>query len=146
MALAIETICTAIAGMTVSGVTVYDIDTFPNEVKDRDDAVLMPKPDGFVTNFVITRDSFGGLKTVDYDLHYMLYFGAVGQGRGLAEKWSQMAVKLFAVLDAIIANDALTGTIEFTPQDVINIGPVVDPSGHVLHGAEIICSVKEFIG
>lgn len=145
MALAISTICDSIAALSISGVKIYDLDNFPNEVKDRDGAVLMPKPDGFVTNFTATRDSFSGLKTARYNLHYMLYLGQVGQGRKLADKWSDMIETLFAVLDKLIANDALSGTVEFGPQDTMNIGPVADPAGNILHGAELILSVTEFV-
>lgn len=144
MSLAIESICTAIAALTISGVTIYDLDEFPNEVKDRG-AVLMPKPDGFITDIQVSRDSFSGLKTVTYDLHYMLYGGEVGQGRKVAEGWSSMIGNLCDVLDTIITNDSLSQAIEFEPQDVTNIGPVVDPSGKTHHGAELVFSVKEFI-
>ena len=149
MALGITTVADSISKLSISGVTVKDIDEIPERVLVRDGAVLYPRPDGFVTNMKVVPAAFGSAGTrkytVTYTLHYMLITAPIGKGRGLFDVYSDLVSKTYLVIDAIIANDNLSGSVEFQTRDVQNFGPVVDPAGNPHHGCEIVVDVTEFV-
>lgn len=145
MALAISTICDSIKALSITGLKIYDLDDFPDQADTRSQAVLMPRPDNFVTDFNVVRDSTNGLKTATYTLNYILLYDVVGMSRKLSDDWSDMIEMLFSVLDKIISNDNLSGAVDITPRGIGSIGPLSDPAGEIHHGAEIALIVTEFI-
>jgi hypothetical protein len=148
MALALGTICSSIAGLAVSGVTLKDIDAIPEKVEVRDCPIIFPKPDGFITDFNLVVDSFGSAsakKTVSYHLNYVLLQAPVGQGRGLFDLYEGFVTNVAAFLDALIANDAITGAVDMQPAAISSFGPTPDPSGGMFHGAVITLAVQEFV-
>lgn len=147
MALALTTITNSIAALSVSGVTLKDIDEIP-ETATGLGPVIYPKPDGFVTDFTVERNSFGGgstaKMTATYNLTYRFCHSPVGSGRFL-EFYDDMVTKAFLFLDAVIAVDVMTGLIDLQVDDTLSFGPVMDPSGAVFHGCDIVLRVMEFI-
>ena len=149
MALAIATIADSIAAVSVSGVTIKDLNEIPEAVTLRDCPVLFPRPDGFVTDLAVKRDSFGtgavAKMTVTYILTYTFCHAPIGSGRGLFDVYDNMIANAFAIIDAIITNDTVTGLVDLQVDDALNFGPVEDPSGNVFHGCEIQLYVMEFV-
>lgn len=149
MALAVMTIATSIAGLSVSGVTIKDLTGLPTAVDNRECPVLYPKPNGFVSGLSVVRESFGAAvtahKTVEYTLTYAFLYRRVEAGRGLFDTFDDMVDKAFEVLDAIIANDVVSGAIDITPIGIVNVGPVADPAGELFHGCELQLRVMEFV-
>lgn len=141
-------ICTAIAGLTVSGVRMLDVTAIPEALDARDCPAFFPRPDGFLSGLEVVHDSFGSSvakKTATYTLTYIYAHSAVGSGRGLFDVWSDVVAKAALILDAIISNDAIQGAaIDITPT-ADAFGPVADPSGNGFHGCEIRIDVTEFI-
>ena len=148
MTLAISTICDSISSLSVSGLTIKDLNEIPEAVTGRDCPVIYPKPDGFVTNFEMVRDSFGGgstaKMTVTYDLTYRLLGAPLASGRGLFDSYSLMVEKVYAFIDAVLAIDTMAGLVDITPADTTAFGPVSDPAGGMFHGADVILHVMEF--
>jgi len=148
MTLQIATIVSNFAALNISGVKIRDMDEISATFSDRDCPVLYPEPAGFVTNFTVTRDSFGppalAKKTATYVLHYTFLFAPVGTMREL-EKYGAMVEMAFAILDAVILNEDLAGSLEFDPQDTLEFGPVPDPAGNVYFGCRFAFLVTEFI-
>ena len=148
MTLQIANVCNEIAAISVTGVDIRDIDEIKEELGGRDTPCLMPKPDGFITDFNVERDSFGAAatarKTVTYTLNYTYLHAPLGEGRGLFDVYDQMVVKSFAILDAIIAKDSAI-VAELVPVDALAYGPVVDPAGEAYHGCIISVHVTEFV-
>lgn len=149
MALAIATVADSISKLTVSGVILKDIDEIPSSVADRDTPMIIPRPDGFISNFRFQRDSFGAggdaKITVRYTLLYRLLAAKVGSGRGLFDVYDTMITKTGLFLDAIIANDAITGAVDIIAAGVENVGGVGDPAGNIFHGCDISIDVMEFV-
>lgn len=143
------TVPNSIAAMSVSGVTIKDVDEIVDSVTDRACPIIQPIPNGFVTDFSVERDSQGpgstALQTVMYTLNYRLMFAPVGTGRGLLGVWADMLVKARLFLDAIIANDDLAGTVDIRPVGALNFGPVSDPAGNQFHGCDFALRVQEFV-
>lgn len=150
MALQITAICNSIAGLTVSGVTIKDLDEIP-EAQQASAAIIIPRPDGFVSGFSIERDSQGsntvGLPryTVGYNLTYRLLYSPLGVERGLFKLYPSAVAAAFRFVDAVTANDAVTGALDIQVADIQNVGPVADPSGAMFHGCDIIVRVTELV-
>lgn len=148
MSLAIVAIATNIAGLAVSGINIRDLDAIPEQVNARDCPIIYPRPDGFLSSLQVQIDSFGSTsakKTVYYTLTYRLLGAQVGEDRGLFTLYQAMVDIVADFLDAVIANDALTGTIDLQAVDVTEFGPVSDPAGYVFHGCDILLRVMEFV-
>jgi len=149
MTLAIATISNAITGLTVTGLTIKDIDEIPQAIMNRDCPVLVPDPDNYVSRFLVEPDSFGagsGRKwTANYTLNYLLLYAAVGSGRTtVLEKYSGMVSSAFAFFDALLALTSLTGTVDFEPDMIGDFG-IVDFSGTAFHSCNVSLNVKEFV-
>lgn len=146
MGLSADTIAASIAGLSISGVTIKGLTNLPSAVDNRETPVLAPSVNDppFMTALNVVRDSFGGLKTITYTLNWKLYAAPIGSERSLLALYPTLVSTALAVLDAIIANDALTGSIDVTPEDVPQFGPVSDPSGNQFHGAVFAIRCMEF--
>lgn len=148
MALQTSVIATSIAGLSVAGVTIKDLTSIPAGLDPRDCPAIFPRPDGFMSNLTIQIDSFGsssGKKTAFYDLNYTYCHSPLAAGRGLFDVYQDMVNKCTAFIDAVIANDALAGSIDAQVKGVAEFGPVVDPAGTAFHGATITIGITEFV-
>lgn len=149
MTLAIATVVSSIAALSVTGVTIKDEDNIPEQVFDRDCPIFYPEPVDFVTGFEVERNSYGSAaqskKTARYTLNYTFAYIPVGSGRLGLEQYGDMIDKAFAIIDKLIASDDLTGSVEFTPQDTVSFGVVLDPAGNAFQGCRILLRVTEFI-
>ena len=151
MALQIATVADSIAGLTVAGVTLKDIDEIITEGTKRNTPVIIPRPDGFLSGFVYERESFGtgdvAAANVTYTLTYRLIHSKIGTGRSkVIAKYSDMVAKVGLFLDAIIANDTITGAVDIQAASVSEFGPVSDPAGSAIFlGCDIGIQVTEFV-
>ena len=148
MALQIVNIARAIADLDIPGLAIKDLDNIPAECTNLL-PVLFPEPVGYLSNFVVVWDSQGGhgvqMMTVQYDLRYTLLYSAIGAGRTGLEYYGQMMDKVSILLDEMLVNDDLTGTIDFLPVEVTEAGPVPDPAGNMFLGCRLTLHVKEFV-
>ena len=148
MAISISTVTNSIAALSVSGVTIKDIDEIPSSVIGRDCPILYPEPDGFIANFTVTPMAFGtagsGPFDVEYDLVYAFLYCPVGTGRSLLDVYDEMVTKAVLIYDRIIVSDAITGAVELTAGDVMQFGAVPDPAGNMFLGTRMVFHVKEF--
>lgn len=134
-------------GATVT-LAIKDIDTVPSKVEQAACPLLTPRANDFVTDLRVTRDSFGAdaaLKTVEYVLHYRLYYAPVGQATSLFEHYGDMVDCYAAILLYFANHTALSGTHEFMIQTAPHIGAVQDDTGQNFHGADIAFAVKQFL-
>jgi len=149
MALAFATITDSIAGISVSGVTIKDIDEIPESVLVRDCPIMYPEPDGFISGLTYTRDSTGpgstALATVTYNMTYAFLYTPVGAGRGLFDIYDDMLTKVGLIIDAIIISDGITGVVDLTIGDAIQFGAVPDPAGNMFIGTRLIFAIMEFV-
>lgn len=147
MALQIAAVANSIAALSVSGVTMKDVDEIPTGVDTRAPTIL-PLPD-YVTNFEVERDSFGGggaLRSVSYTLNYRLCYKPVGQGRHKTiEYYDVMIDKVALFFDAVMAVDTLTGAVDIAPDGVTNMGLVNDPSDNEFIGCDLAVRITEFV-
>ncbi len=143
----IASIPNSVAALSVSGVTIYDVDQIPPD-GTRLLPCLYPEPVNFVTSFSTERNTFGAtgaFKTIEYDLNYTFLFIPIGAGRTGLEYYDDMLTKVGLIVDAVMAlsGDKLTGAWEFTAQGVTDFGPVPDPAGNQYLGCRLVFHVIE---
>jgi len=148
MALQIAAVANSIAALSVSGVSLKDVDEIPAGVDKRSPTIL-PLPD-YVTNFAVERVSFGSstaLQNISYTLNYRFCYKPVGQGRQKTiEYYDEMIDKVALFFDAVMAIETLTGAVDITPAGVTNMGIVNDPSENEFIGCDLAVRILEFVG
>lgn len=148
MTIKLSTIANSITGISVTGLTIKDIDEIPQGLLNRDCPVLIPNPENYVSNFSVQVDSFGTgsqrKMTITYQLNYMLLYSEVGVGRTTTlETYSGMLTKACSFLDAFYALDDLTGAVDF---DAYLGDPAIrEISQKNFHSIDIRLVVKEFV-
>jgi len=142
----IATVADSIAGLTISGVTIKDIDQIPDTARMLC-PLLIPKPDNFVTDLSVSFETFGsngGAKiNTNYTLNYVFLFCEVG-GMGAFAAFSGLVSKLSAILVSINSNDAITGAVDVKINSIGNIGVITDPAGIEYWGLEFSLRVLEY--
>ena len=138
----------SISKLSVTDVTIWDLDQMKNEVQGRDCTVVMPAPIWFAfddTERVNLGTGTSARWDFAYILSYRLFYKEVGTERNLGHLIPGLATKTFAFIDAIFANDSITGAIDMELASTPIFGVVEDPTGKAFWGADIDIRVLEFI-
>ena len=133
---------------TSGTLTIRDIDELTEAINQEQCPILSPQPANFVTDVVITRDTFGAdaaLKTVKYTLHYIFYYAPVAQGATMFEKYDNMITAAAIILNHLAINTNLTGATDILPQAIPVFGPVADGTGALFHGCVISMRVMQYM-
>ena len=142
----ISTVADSIAGLTISGVTIKDIDQIPDTARMLC-PLLIPKPDNFVTNISVSFETFGsngGAKiNTTYTLNYVFLFCEVG-GISSFAAFAGLMTKLSAILVTINSNDTITGAVDMKINSIGNIGVITDPAGIEYWGLEFSLNILEY--
>ena len=143
----LESIVTAIAGLSVSGVTIKDINAIPDAATGLC-PILIPQPNNFVTDITPTTQSLGfngGAKLdVSYSLHYVYLHAEAGSGINTYSVYSGLIAKLVDILEAILSNDVVNGAVDMKIESIGNIGVIEDPAGNEFWGVLFSVRVMEF--
>jgi hypothetical protein len=143
---AFATITNSIAALSISGVTIKDIDEILQTAR-MICPVLLPQPNDFVTDFEPTFQSFGSNGTpkidLNYTLHYVYLHCEAGGGLSQLDIYAGLMTKLSAILVALLSNDAVTGLVDMKP-DIGNIGVIEDPSGNQYWGVMFSLRILEY--
>ena len=149
MSLAIVTVADSISKLSVSGVTLKDLDKIPTTVRSRDCPIFYPRPDGFLSGVVPEKASMGSGSgaqwDIQYTLNYRFLYAPIGSERGLFAVVPTMVAKIALLIDAILANDVITGAIDLQIFDIGEFGPVSDPMGNMFHGCDFSLEILEHI-
>jgi hypothetical protein len=137
IALSCVTVANSIAALSISGVTVKDIDEVPvsgNLILP----VVFPQPNNWISDIQPVTKSLGSLGTekmdFSYTLHYVFLHSLQGSGISQTDHLSPLITKLELVLEAILNNDVVTGLVDMQLSS-LNVGTVEDPSGKPYWGA-----------
>lgn len=147
MALQLVTLCRSISELSVTSVTIMDLDVIPPNAQDIRLQVMYPEPDGFVSDFEMVRNSYGSSNakmTVTYNLNYTYLHAPIGTGRTGLDAYTDMITYAMRIIDAILAIDTITGAIDITPT-ITQCGAVVDPSGNTYLGCRLALTCTEFV-
>lgn len=140
------TVADAISKLSISGVTLRDIDQIAASVAVAP-ATFAPKPGGYISNLRVTVDSFGSAgaqkMTLTYTLNYTYYHCQIGSVLDFGA-YAAMVTNIAAILAALMTNDTVTGAIDQQPK-MSDIGPVLDPAGNQYHGCVFSLDITEFV-
>lgn len=143
----LSTVTAHIAGLTISGVNVKDIDDLADSYTVRDCPVMFPFSwsDG-----TITRDSQGpgsaGLKTLVYRITYLYLHQPVGATRFLSGAMPGIAANLAAIYTALETNDAPgSATVDMRLIGFSPVGEYADPAGNQYLGCELTLEIMEYV-
>lgn len=143
---AFATIANSIAALSISGVTIKDIDEIPQSARLLT-PLLIPQPNDYVTNFEAEFQSFGSNGTpkidLNYSLNYLYLHCEAGSGLSTFDVYGGLMTKLSAILVAILSNDAITGLVDMKPQ-IGQIGIITDPSGIEYWGITFSLRILEY--
>lgn len=149
MSLSSANIAAGIAALTVTGVSIKDIDEIPQQIQPRDCPILFPHPDGWMGGASAepstSAATFGTPSTrmwiFNRTFQYVYLHAPVGAGRGIADQYPGLAAKADAI------SEALT-TLDVSNVDVKNVavgtfGVLADPSGGQFYGFILTITVRE---
>ncbi len=143
----IATVADSISNLSISGVTIKDIDQIPDTARMLT-PLLIPQPNNFITDLQVSFETFGsngGAKiNTTYTLNYVFLFCEVGSGLGSFAAFSGLIGKLEDILVAINSNDAITGAVDMKIGSIGNIGVITDPAGNEFWGLEFSLRVLEY--
>jgi hypothetical protein len=151
MTLSSATIATAIAALSVSGVTIKDVDEIPESILPRACPIMFPSPDNWLGGAngepADGPTTFGTASTrywiINRAYRYVYLHEAVGATRGLKDVISAMATKADSIIEALFEMD-------ITDVDVQNVttgefGVLEDPAGHGFFGFTVTITLRERI-
>ncbi len=143
----ISTVADSIAGLTISGITIKDIDQIPDTARMLT-PLLIPQPNNFITDLSVSFETFGsngGAKiNTTYTLNYVFLFCEAGSGIKAFEAFGGLVSKLQDILVAINSNDAISGAVDIKIGTIGNIGVITDPAGVEFWGLEFSLRVLEY--
>ena len=148
MTLSIVTIADSISKLSVTGVTILNLDKIKDTVLNAECPIVYPNPDGFVSAFEVERAAISEGATSVWDIRYVLTYrflhSEIGMGLGLLDKYGGMVDKVMDFVDKILISDTVTGAVDLELDDITSFGPVSDPSGRMFHGCDIALRILEF--
>jgi len=146
MALNSAGIHTAIAALSVSGVTIKDLSGIPTQVTSRECPIFYPTRKTGGTSEPSTGAATFGTPTTrmwlfNRTFEYIYLHAAVGEGRGITEHYTAMSAKEDALLTAIIALDVSGVDVKLV--ETTEYGIEVDPAGNQFYGCKVNITLRE---
>ena len=140
-------VAASIANLTISGVTLKDIDEIPDSGAMQC-PVILPQPNDFITTIQNTRVSFGSMgneaENFEYNLNYVFLYTDSGSGQGAFADYSGLITKLTLIINTILNNDVVSGLVDMELESISGIGQIEDPSGNPYWGAFFTLKCLEY--
>jgi hypothetical protein len=142
----LATVADSISKLSVSGVTIKDIDQVTDSMR-MSPKTLCPRPEDYITGLGIVADeSSSQWNTLRYTLNYRYYHCAIAGGLGgLFSSYSGLLQKVTLILAAFAKSTSLAGAMDNGKPRVAKIGPVQDPKGNWFLGCEISIDIMQFL-
>jgi hypothetical protein len=146
--LQLANIVDAIAAVSISGVTVKDVDQVAGSFLGQS-SILYPNIDGpFVTDFSLDYQVIGrganAAVNVFYTLNYRYLYVQVGDIAILPKAYNDVFTKLIAVLNAFAGlSNPYSGAVIMEIAAVTDLHPLPDPVGNMFYGFNIALRVEE---
>lgn len=145
--LALSSVTAAIAGLTITGVTVRDTDKIAASWQSVSN-VLYPNPsqDGFITGFTMAYDLYVddtlSPVQVSYTLHYRFLGSQIGDMTNFSTAYGGVATKLATIIPAMVGAAMAVADVTIELGEV-TIGNKQDPAGNQYHGADFALNIVE---
>ena len=143
----LTTVTNSIAALSITGVIVKDSDEITDSLGMSGTALLVPRPDNFLTGLSIVRGELSGQKlTVRYTLNYQYFLSVIGGGLGGIFSVYQGMLTNIAKIIVAFSNDAtLTGALDNGYPGFGRLGPIQDAAGNNYHGCEVSIPITQFL-
>lgn len=142
-----DTTANSIAAVSVSGVTVRDVDEIPQSAQ-MITPILFPQPEAWLSDVVQGPKAIsvadGGQSDFTYVLHYVFLLCEAGSGIEQTDPYNDLVSKLKTIITTILDNDTLAASVEISLNNMDGIGIVQDPSGRDFWGALLSFKVQEY--
>lgn len=148
-ALNLRTITASIAGLSISNLTILDVNAVPTALTDQAKHYLYPAPNGFLANLNTTTDTtgsgLGAYKTIRYTLHYILAYSPVGMGASnYYEYYPDLLDMTAAIVETFLESDAaISGAVDVQVSTGA-WGVLGDPTTGQWYGCDVLLNVTEF--
>jgi hypothetical protein len=144
----VSAVTTALAAVSIPGVTIKTPANLPDNVTVRDCPMLAPAPN-YLSAITVEQASFGAPADMRgsfrYSLTYRYYHVPIGSARNLSEVYGALVDKVDAIISAAWDNSNLSGTVEMWPSGASAPGVVTDPAGNNFLGCDISFDVLVFV-
>lgn len=142
------TVADSISKLSISGVTVLDIDKVPDSAQMLC-PVMFPQPDNFVTDINVERVTVGSGGTAKMDMTYTLNYvflqAEIGSGISAFSAYSNIISNIATIMGVILVSDNITGAVDLTLNTIGEIGAIEDPSGNQYWGVLFSFNILEFV-
>jgi hypothetical protein len=146
MALNTKAITAGVAGLTITGVDIRDINNIPVEVVQRNCPIMFPQPGEIAGGYEDEPGTFGGATgaywSVSRQISYLYLHVPIGDGRSAFVHYPDLADKADVIIEKFMELD-ITGI------DVLSVKidgfskPIEDPSGNQFFGFVVNMTVRE---
>lgn len=148
MSLYLSSICTAISNLSITGVTIKDVDELAASWQSLPN-VLYPNINqpGFVTGFSVEYPTVNrgtdAMMDVSYTLNYRFLGTQVGSLSNIGTAYGDALTKMLLIVASILDNASpYSGQVLMTLGEV-SIGLKEDPAGNMYHGADFALNITE---
>jgi hypothetical protein len=140
---------TALAGLSISGVKILDIDKIPDSGIELLTPVLFPDPANWISGISVVRETMGvggtGKYDLNYNLNYVYLHAPAGGNISDFGNFSAMITKLGLICTELANNDQLGGVDDFTIDSVSEPGFIEAPDKTIFHGCRLTFRVLKFV-
>jgi hypothetical protein len=146
ISVSIPTVTASIAGLNVSGVTIKDITAIPDSSQMLC-PILIPQPNGFITDVAPSFETFGSNGGAKLNLGYTLNYVFLHSEGGVNTfaNYSDLIAKLVLIMNAIFGNDAISGLVDMKINAIGDIGLIEDPAGNQFWGVLFSLRCLEYV-
>lgn len=148
MTLSTANIAAGIAAISISGLTIKDINKIPEQVQPRDCPIVFPHPVQFIQGGAGGEEGLEtfGVPTSRFWLfnrtyRYLMLYSPVGATRGLVDIYAGFAAKIDTFMEAVAELDIVD--VDVRNITVSELGVIEDPVGAKFYGCTIDIMVRE---
>lgn len=143
----ISTVCTAIAALSIPGVTIKDLSGVPANA-NLAPRTLYPNPEGVIRGLVPERQSQGVQGSekinIEYGIRYR-YLHCTPNGLTPGDIVADCVSAVSSILAVILANDTVSGAVDLWLESMTDFPiSVKDPAGNDFWGCDFTLHIKEF--
>lgn len=148
MTLSTANVAAGIAAISLSGVTIKNITSVPEQVQPRDCPIIFPHPVQYIqggAGFEEGLETFGTPTTrfwlFNRTYRYIFLYTPVGSTRGLVDIYAGFSAKIDAFMEKLTALDI--SDVDVKNIMVSELGVLEDPAGSKFYGCTIDIMVRE---
>jgi len=145
----IRTVISAIAGLSISGVTIKDLDEIPGNT-NLQPKTLYPNAEGVIRGLLPSRETYGTLGSEKINLDYGIRYRYVhctpdGSPGGVYDVVDDCVETIASILAVLLANDTVNGAVDVWLTSMSDFPIIVqDPAGNDFWGCDFTLGIKEF--